>query len=116
MQEKQSNSQVSRHSLKKTVALWKRSAELAWAQNEIHALVKQLEEAEAERDGIAQQLDCAVGHLRETVNYVDGSFAVAHDLGLAVELPEVLVTAAEFLQSHFEPHEKMFLGKESAEA
>lgn len=63
----QARRQDYRHSLAKTAELWSMSVKMAAARREIDALVKALEEAEAERDAVAKTADCALEILSELV-------------------------------------------------
>lgn len=55
------------YSPRATLREWRMAKQLAAARREIDALVKALEEAEAERDAVAKTADCALELLSELV-------------------------------------------------
>lgn len=105
MLDNRSISQLSRQSIRRTCNEWKTSAQLSAANQEIADLRKLLAEVETERDGLGLRLDCALHHLDETVNYIAQPLAMAHEMGIATELPQELVGAVDFLAAYFEQHE-----------
>lgn len=89
--------QFSNHAVSRSLCELRLAQQVAFLQGELADTVKVLAETEKELDGVACQLDCALGHLAAATNYIGGSFKIAHDLGVVVEVPGVLVDASEFL-------------------
>lgn len=102
-----SQSQVSRHSIQDTLREIRLANQVNKLQRELNSAMKALESAETERDGLGEQLDCALGLLDEAVNYIGSAFATAHELGVVTEIPQILVAATEFLAEQDVAQEKV---------